>query len=406
MVAVTGDDEDNLLICQVAKEKYLCERIIARVNNPRNLEHFKLLGHPAGGVGDRPDPAPDRARGAALRARPPARPARGAARDHRARGLRRRRPAAGKRVLELDLPEGALVISVLRNGSGFVPKADTVVESGDEVLVVLDPGLEDAITAQFVGDGDEPELRWPTGSADILIVGGGLAGASCAEALRERGLRRLGAARGARAARRPYERPPCSKDLLRGESAPEDALLHPHDWYGEQRHRAADAHERDEARPEAQTAALSTRDTCSFDRALLATGANVRRLRVDGGDLDGIHYLRAPGNLGVDPARRRGGRARGADRRLLHRLRGGGLADHDGQALHARDARGRAALDRVRRRGGRFFAGPARRARDRVRDRRPAGALRGRGARAARRDRVGPELDADLVVLGTGATPT
>ena len=44
VVAVTGDDEDNLLICQVAKEKYLCERIIARVNNPRNLEHFKLLG--------------------------------------------------------------------------------------------------------------------------------------------------------------------------------------------------------------------------------------------------------------------------------------------------------------------------------------------------------------------------
>ena len=44
VVAVTGDDEDNLLICQVAKEKYLCERIIARVNNPRNLEHFKLMG--------------------------------------------------------------------------------------------------------------------------------------------------------------------------------------------------------------------------------------------------------------------------------------------------------------------------------------------------------------------------
>src|SRR6187401_859869 len=43
VVAVTGDDEDNLLICQVAKEKYLCERIIARCNNPRNLELFKLL---------------------------------------------------------------------------------------------------------------------------------------------------------------------------------------------------------------------------------------------------------------------------------------------------------------------------------------------------------------------------
>ena len=44
VIAVTGDDEDNMLVCQVAKEKYLCDRIIARVNNPRNLQHFKLLG--------------------------------------------------------------------------------------------------------------------------------------------------------------------------------------------------------------------------------------------------------------------------------------------------------------------------------------------------------------------------
>src|SRR3954451_21760981 len=44
VIAVTGDDEDNILICQMAKEKFLCERIIARVNNPRNLQHFKLLG--------------------------------------------------------------------------------------------------------------------------------------------------------------------------------------------------------------------------------------------------------------------------------------------------------------------------------------------------------------------------
>ena len=44
VIAVTGDDEDNILICQMAKEKYLCERIVARVNNPRNLQHFKLLG--------------------------------------------------------------------------------------------------------------------------------------------------------------------------------------------------------------------------------------------------------------------------------------------------------------------------------------------------------------------------
>jgi trk system potassium uptake protein TrkA len=44
VIAVTGDDEDNMLICQVAKEKYLVDRIIARVNNPRNKQHFDLLG--------------------------------------------------------------------------------------------------------------------------------------------------------------------------------------------------------------------------------------------------------------------------------------------------------------------------------------------------------------------------
>src|SRR5215472_4967057 len=44
VVAVTGDDEDNMLVCQVAKDKYGCDHIIARVNNPRNYSHFKLLG--------------------------------------------------------------------------------------------------------------------------------------------------------------------------------------------------------------------------------------------------------------------------------------------------------------------------------------------------------------------------
>ncbi len=47
------------------------------------------------------------------------------------------------------------MISVLRDGSGFVPKADTVVEAGDEVLVVLDPGLEQASRTKFVGDEDD-----------------------------------------------------------------------------------------------------------------------------------------------------------------------------------------------------------------------------------------------------------
>ena len=149
VVAVTGDDEDNLLICQVAKEKYLCERIIARVNNPRNYVHFKLLGiEPAVSATD-----------LILRLIEHEVPRYGMV---HLLDLPKERleiiemvvsedsPAAGKRVSEVTLPDGALVISLLREGRGYVPKGDTMVMAGDEVLVVLDPGLEEDITRWFV----------------------------------------------------------------------------------------------------------------------------------------------------------------------------------------------------------------------------------------------------------------
>jgi trk system potassium uptake protein TrkA len=147
-IAVTGDDEDNLLICQMAKEKYLCERIIARVNNPRNRQWFELLGiQPAVSATD-----------LILRLIEHEVPSYGLVhlldlRDEQLEIIEvevsASSPAAGRAVQDMQLPEGALIISLLRDGSGFVPKADTVIEAGDEVLLVLDPGLEDAITAQF-----------------------------------------------------------------------------------------------------------------------------------------------------------------------------------------------------------------------------------------------------------------
>ena len=99
VIAVTGDDEDNILICQVAREKYGVERVIARCNNPRNLQHFELLGvKPAVSATDLIlrliEHEVPRVRAAA-----PARPAAGAARDHRARGaagLARRRAARSR----------------------------------------------------------------------------------------------------------------------------------------------------------------------------------------------------------------------------------------------------------------------------------------------------------------------
>jgi len=147
-IAVTGDDEDNLLICQLAKEKYLCERIIARVNNPRNRQYFELLGiQPAVSATD-----------LILRLIEHEVPSYGTVhlldlRDEQLEIIELEVPDAspviGQRIAEVNLPDGALIISILRSGKGFVPKADTVIERGDEVLLVLDPGLEEAITRQF-----------------------------------------------------------------------------------------------------------------------------------------------------------------------------------------------------------------------------------------------------------------
>jgi 3-phenylpropionate/trans-cinnamate dioxygenase ferredoxin reductase component len=132
-------------------------------------------------------------------------------------------------------------------------------------------------------------------SADVLIVGGGVAGASCAEALRELGFDGSIVLAG-REPQAPYERPPCSKDLLRGESTPEDALLHPAEWYAQNEIELLVRTSVMKLDLDGRAASLSTREEIGFGKALLATGANVRRLRVDGGDLEGIHYLRALGN--------------------------------------------------------------------------------------------------------------
>jgi trk system potassium uptake protein TrkA len=152
VIAVTGDDEDNVLICQLAKDKYLCDRIIARVNNPRNRQYFELLGiQPAVSATD-----------LILRLIEHEVPSYGLVhlldlRDEQLEIIEVEvgsdAPAAGMRVQDVDLPDGSLIISVLRNGRGFVPKADTVIEADDEVLLVLDPGMEERITAQFTTRG-------------------------------------------------------------------------------------------------------------------------------------------------------------------------------------------------------------------------------------------------------------
>ena len=130
---------------------------------------------------------------------------------------------------------------------------------------------------------------------DHLIVGGGLAGANCARWLREAGGRGEILLVG-REPDHPYNRPPLSKGYLQGKESREDALFRPDEWWDEQRIDVLTRTSVMKFDPDAGLATLSNKEEVRFENALLATGSNVRRLRIDGCDLDGIHYLRAFGN--------------------------------------------------------------------------------------------------------------
>jgi 3-phenylpropionate/trans-cinnamate dioxygenase ferredoxin reductase subunit len=126
----------------------------------------------------------------------------------------------------------------------------------------------------------------------FVIVGASLTGAKAAETLRSEGFEGrivlIGAER-----HRPYERPPLSKDYLRGEAEREKVYVHPASFYA-QNHVEVRLGERvvslDAGR---RQLAFEHGEWLYFDRLLLATGATPRRLSIPGSQLEGIHYLRS-----------------------------------------------------------------------------------------------------------------
>jgi trk system potassium uptake protein len=144
VAALTGDDEDNLIISQLAREKYGVPKMIARVNDPRNQAHFDLLGI---------SPTVSATRGlmALIEHEVP---------EHdlvHLLELRRENleivevqidegaPAAGQRVERLELPEGSRLISIMRNGRSEIAVGSTELKPGDQVLAILQPGKEDEL---------------------------------------------------------------------------------------------------------------------------------------------------------------------------------------------------------------------------------------------------------------------
>lgn len=150
VVAATGDDEDNLVIAQLARDGFGVGKVIARVNDPRNQVHFDLLGitqtvcATSGLLALVQHEVPEHGLVRLL--------------ELKREGLEvielqviADSPAAGKRVAGLSLPDGARLVSVMRNGVAEIAVGETVIRPGDQVVAILKPGVEDRLRTALVG---------------------------------------------------------------------------------------------------------------------------------------------------------------------------------------------------------------------------------------------------------------
>lgn len=150
VVAVTGDDEDNLVICQMAKRKFNVPRTIARVNNPKNEEIFQMLGIDTTVSStkiifnlieqqietDQVIPIAALQRGNIEIVEVDLSPS---------------SPVVGKRIANISLPPEALVISIVRDGHAMLPNIDVEFKVGDTVIALVTAEKEAELRAIFAG---------------------------------------------------------------------------------------------------------------------------------------------------------------------------------------------------------------------------------------------------------------
>ena len=140
VLAVTGDDEDNIVISQIAKEGYRRPEGDRARQRPAEPAALRPARDHADDLRDVGAARPRRARGPAARPREAARAAErrvSRSSSSRPRGRRRRRASVSPGIA---LPEGAKLVSVMRNGVAELARDDTVVRPGDQVIAILKPG--------------------------------------------------------------------------------------------------------------------------------------------------------------------------------------------------------------------------------------------------------------------------
>src|SRR5579871_5141982 len=142
VVATTGSDDDNLVVCQMAKMEFSVPRTISRVNDPRNEKLFHKLGIDAtvsstkiiynlieqevGGGEMIPLAALNRGNIEIVEIE-----------------IGSKSPVVNREVRALALPEDALIISIIRDGHAKLPSGDTVIQLGDSVIALVDARSEE-----------------------------------------------------------------------------------------------------------------------------------------------------------------------------------------------------------------------------------------------------------------------
>lgn len=150
LIAVTGHDQNNLVACQMAKDYFGVKRTIARVKNPKNIRVFEQLGvdsvissteRIAGIINHELDWTDvnkilkDRSSNARIREI----------------AVEQGSAYQGKRLKELGLPKGLILISVLHGNEAIIPSGDTLLEAGDSVIVMGEDADIVSISLQFKG---------------------------------------------------------------------------------------------------------------------------------------------------------------------------------------------------------------------------------------------------------------
>ncbi|HLG22842.1 MAG TPA: NAD-binding protein [Candidatus Manganitrophaceae bacterium] len=145
LVAVTGTDEDNLVICQVAKTVFKCPRTIARVNDPRNESFFSTLGVDATVSSTRLIDSLIEEQVKAEDMVIPLVTLRSGNVEIIEIDPSPSSWIMGKKIREIHLPEGAIFISVIRGEKIIIPKGDTELTPGDKVVALVKKEVEQAL---------------------------------------------------------------------------------------------------------------------------------------------------------------------------------------------------------------------------------------------------------------------